>query len=70
MPRPAFDAQLQDRWRWLQSLSLESLRQLAKTRGLSNADLMNHSQLIEELVRMNISANPLSTPKSNDVRTQ
>ncbi len=69
MPRPAFNAELQDRWRWLQSLSLVTLRQLAKSAGMSNSDSMTQSQLIEDLLRMNITSNPLSTQKF-DVRPQ
>jgi hypothetical protein len=69
MPRPAFNKDVIDREQWLQTLDLKLLRQLAVQRGISNCEKMDHAQLVKILTEMNITTNPLSTPKT-DIRTQ
>ena len=69
MPRIPFNSEVISRHNWLQTLSLETLKKLAESRGISNFAKMDHKQLIDVLTQMGINANPLSTPKT-DSRVQ
>lgn len=65
MPRLPFNKDVIDRNTWLQSLSLSTLRELARQRGISNYDKMNEKQLVDTLTYMGVTANPLSTRKTD-----
>jgi len=69
MPRPVFNAEIVNRNTWLKTLSLETLQELAKTRGVSNYKRMDQKQLVDILTQMGLTSNPLSTPKT-DVMVQ
>ena len=67
MPRPQFNQEIVDRNTWLKSLSLETLQELARTRGVSNYKRMDNKQLIDVLTQMGVTSNPLSTPKTDSM---
>ncbi len=65
MPRLPFNKDVIDRNTWLQSLSLGTLRELARQRGISNYQKMNEAQLVDVLTQMGTTVNPLSTRKTD-----
>jgi hypothetical protein len=65
MPRPQFNMEVVERHNWLQTLSLATLQQLAKDRGISSYMKMTSAQLVSALTYMDICVNPLSTRKTD-----
>ena len=63
MPRPEFNKDVVDRNTWLKTLSLETLRELAKQRGISNYQKMTEKQLVDSLTQLDTCVNPNSTRK-------
>ena len=65
MPTPMRNKTFVEREMWLQSLDDIRLRMLGAQRGIPNADKLPRKNLIQELMMLGMSANPLSTPKSD-----
>ncbi len=63
MPTPARNKVFVEREMWLQSLDDTRLRMLAEQRGIPSADKLPRKNLLQELMMLGSSANPLSTPK-------
>jgi len=65
MPKPTPNKYYIEREMWLTSLDDTRLRLLAKQRGVPSADKLPRKNLIQELMQLGMSANPLITPKSS-----
>lgn len=65
MPRPQINKHMVEREMWLTSLDDVRLRLLATQRGIPNADKLPRKNLIDELLHLGLSANPLSTMKKD-----
>lgn len=63
MPRPSINRHSVEKEMHLQSLDDVRLRLLAKQRGIAEADTLPRKYLLQQLMLLGFSANPLSTPK-------
>jgi hypothetical protein len=63
MPRPSPGKFEIEREMWLQSLDDTRLRMLAKQRGIPDSDTLPRKYLLQQLMVLGPTINPLSTPK-------